>query len=93
MAERATRLTVTGRMETEACLALMQHFLRRLDLKSRILSVTPGRVTVDVQGNENLIDMFEMACWLGPENGRVDDVQLAPLHAQSCPGPQGSISV
>ena len=61
--------------------ALMNHYLYRLDLTGRIEHLRQGAIAVDLTGHEDLIDMFEIACWLGPESGNVRDIVVAKDHA------------
>ncbi len=73
------RMTVTGRLQMEACLSFMDHYLQRLDLKSRICHAGTDRVEIDLHGHEALIDMFEIACWLGPADSYIDKISTSPL--------------
>lgn len=64
---------------------MITHFIGRLNLESRIESASPGAITIDLQGDEDLIDMFEVACWLGPEDGLIDGVASLPGHSSLLP--------
>ena len=73
------RMTVTGRLQMEACLPFMDHYLQRLDLKGWIYHACADRVEIELQGQETLIDMFEIACWLGPADSYIDEIFTSPL--------------
>ncbi|KGJ07440.1 hypothetical protein ATH84_103119 [Paracoccus versutus] len=70
------RVSLEGALKTESCLAMVSHFARRLSLSSTITSATPKYITLILTGDESLIDMFEIACWLGPDDVNIDTITL-----------------
>ena len=73
------RMILKGRIECESCLAFMAHYLRRLDLESRIVEAGTAGIEIELNGPEAMIDMFEMANWLGPEDSLVHSIEVNPL--------------
>lgn len=63
-----------GRFVPESFIEFMQHRIGRLSLDSSFGRVGPERIEVEVGGDEDLIDMFEMACSLGPIDCLVVDI-------------------
>ncbi|WP_207100876.1 hypothetical protein [Paracoccus shandongensis] len=45
-------------------------------MSSTIASATPSCITLILTGDERLIDMFEIACWLGPDDVNIDAITL-----------------
>lgn len=64
----------TGRFDTEAFGDFARHRADRLDLSLRFDAAGPTRFAVEVAGEPDLIDAFEMACSLGPLSCLVLDV-------------------
>jgi len=73
------RMIVAGTLETDACLAFMTHYLNRLDLASTLISADPTQIEIELTGADVLVDMFEMANWLGPAGSWVDSVRTRSL--------------
>ncbi|MDP0926512.1 hypothetical protein Q0601_04965 [Paracoccus onubensis] len=73
------RISLEGSLNTESCLAMASHFARRLSLSSTIANATPSRITLTLTGDERLIDMFEIACWLGPDDVNVDTITVETI--------------
>ena len=63
-----------GRFAVAAFTDFIEHRARRLDLALRLTHADPKLFTAVVSGEPDLIDMFEMACSLGPLDCLVDDV-------------------
>ncbi|EGG79121.1 hypothetical protein LV564_00910 (plasmid) [Komagataeibacter nataicola] len=45
-------------------------------MSSTVTSATPSYITLILTGDERLIDMFEIACWLGPDDVNIDTITL-----------------
>lgn len=72
-----------GRLDCDSFVGFARHRAGRLDLDMRIDDCSESAVSVHVAGQEALVDMFEMACSLGPYDCIVLDVsrsenRLAP---------------
>ncbi|MFM2279014.1 MAG: hypothetical protein RLZZ444_1245 [Pseudomonadota bacterium] len=70
----AIRFTFTGTIACDSFLEFARHRARRLDLDLDIGRCDNGRVELTVEGQEALVDMFEMACSLGPYDCIILDV-------------------
>jgi len=53
----------------------MRHRALRLSVEARPRRLEAGRIEVEVEGEADLVDMFEMACSLGPIDCLVLDVE------------------
>jgi len=74
------RISFTGRFVPPSFLDFVDRRAARLDLDVSITSADPGRVAVEVSGQPDLIDAFEMACSLGPLDCIVLDCNRAIVH-------------
>ena len=63
-----------GRFEPESFAEFVRHRAARLSIGMRLGVVGRERVEVAVQGADDLVDMFEMACSLGPIDCLVLDI-------------------
>lgn len=74
MGQRVERhsLTFRGRLHPAAFSEFVRRRAARLDLWFRISEATPGLFAIEVAGQPDLIDAFEMACTLGPIDCLVD---------------------
>lgn len=64
-------LIFDGALEPTGFVAFCAHRAQRLSLDHQVVDRSPTRVAVQLRGHETLIDMFEMACSLGPEGSVV----------------------
>ncbi|MBO6675250.1 MAG: hypothetical protein JJ908_00065 [Rhizobiales bacterium] len=64
-------LVFDGTLDPDAFLAFCAHRAQRLSIDHKVLERSPTRVEVTLRGHATLIDMFEMACSLGPEGSVV----------------------
>lgn len=64
-------LVFDGTLDPDAFLAFCAHRAQRLSIDHKVLEHTSMRVAVSLSGHATLIDMFEMACSLGPEGSIV----------------------
>jgi hypothetical protein len=78
---RAARLTFAGRFVASSFAAFVARRAERLDLRTIVRSAGAERFTVDVEGQPDLIDAFEMACSLGPIDCLVLDCTSVALPA------------
>jgi hypothetical protein len=63
-----------GRFEPDSFAEFVRHRAARLSIGMRLGAVGRERVEVAVQGADDLVDMFEMACSLGPIDCLVLDI-------------------
>ena len=71
----ATIIVFSGRFRVESFVEFVDHRARRLQLDVAVESATPDRIEVAASGHPALVDMFEMACSLGPIDCLVLDVE------------------
>ena len=60
------RLSFVGRLVPPSFAEFCDRRAERLDLEMSVRSVASDRFTVEVSGQPDLVDAFEMACSLGP---------------------------
>ena len=74
----ATIIVFSGRFRVESFVEFIDHRARRLQLDVTVEIARPDRIEVAVSGQPALVDMFEMACSLGPIDCLVRDVERKP---------------
>ena len=70
-------LEITGRFDAGDFWDFAGLYASRLDLNGEFRSDANG-IRISVQGHPELIDMFEVAMWLGPRHALVDHIDNAP---------------
>ncbi|WP_245428376.1 hypothetical protein [Kumtagia ephedrae] len=78
-----TRLSFVGRLAQPGFAAFVRQRAARLELELAVHGAGSGRFTVDVSGQPDLIDAFEMACSLGPLDSLVLDCERTATHRTS----------
>jgi hypothetical protein len=68
------RFVFTGEINCESFVGFARHRAGRLNLRMDVGICTRQSATMTVGGQEALVDMFEMACSLGPYDCIVYDV-------------------
>ena len=76
------RMSFKGRFAPPSFLEFVDRRAARLDLDVSVTSADTGSVAVEVSGQPDLIDAFEMACSLGPLDCIVLDCERATVHAR-----------
>jgi hypothetical protein len=66
-----------GEIVCESFIDFARHRAARLDLALEMGACNAERATMRVSGQEALVDMFEMACSLGPSDCIIRDVTRA----------------
>ena len=66
--------TFIGRLRTDSFIAFARHRAARLDLAMDIGATSNDAITLTVHGHADLVDAFEMACSLGPQECLILDV-------------------
>lgn len=74
MKSRATMIFV-GRFVPASFVEFMRHRAARLSIEAAPRRLDAERIEVEVSGEGDLVDMFEMACSLGPLDCLVLDVE------------------
>ncbi len=72
MQERV-QMVFLGQFEPESFAEFMRHRAERLSIRAEARRLDAARVDVEVEGDTDLVDMFEMACSLGPIDCLVRD--------------------
>jgi acylphosphatase len=70
----AVRFVFIGEIDCASFVEFANHRARRLDLRMAVGACDHQSLAVTVSGHDALVDMFEMACSLGPYNCIVRDV-------------------
>jgi hypothetical protein len=76
------RISFTGHFVPPSFLEFVDCRAARLDVDVSVTSADPGRVAVEISGQPDLIDAFEMACSLGPLDCMILDCERATVHAR-----------
>ena len=76
------RISFTGHFVQPSFLQFVDRRAARLDLDIYVTSAGTDRVAVEISGQPDLIDAFEMACSLGPLDCIVLDCERAVVHAR-----------
>jgi hypothetical protein len=79
---KTVRMSFKGHFMPPSFLEFVDRRAARLDLEVSVTSVTADRVSVEISGQPDLIDAFEMACSLGPLDCMVLDCERAIVHAR-----------
>lgn len=69
------RFRFVGDLDGTSFVEFAEHRARRLDIALRVVQSGSDSATFDVGGAPDLVDMFEMACSLGPLTSIVRDVE------------------
>jgi hypothetical protein len=70
----AATMVFLGQFVPESFTEFMRHRAARLSVEAEFGRISRDRIEVAVQGDEDLVDMFEMACSLGPIDCLVLDI-------------------
>lgn len=74
------RLSFVGRLVPPSFAEFADKRAAKLDLKLAVRSAGTDRFTVEVSGQPDLVDAFEMACSLGPLDCLVLDCDRTEIH-------------
>jgi acylphosphatase len=80
---KTARLIILGKVDNVGFEEFAEFYARRLDLLGHMAASGDGRLDVELYGPGELIDMFEMACWLGPSEALVDTIKCSPEPAST----------
>lgn len=70
------RLTLTGDIVANSGFVFAAHYAGRLDLTGRYQTSPNGETIIELRGAPELIDMFEIAFWLGPSDAMIDSISV-----------------
>jgi acylphosphatase len=76
------RISFTGHFVPPSFLEFVDCRAARLDVDVSVMSADSGRVAVEISGQPDLIDAFEMACSLGPLDCMILDCERTTFHAR-----------
>ncbi len=71
----AVRFVFSGSLSSDSFIDFARHRAARLDVKLAFGSCRDGRIELTIRGPAALVDAFEMACSLGPEDCIVQNVR------------------
>lgn len=77
-------LSITGIVDNVGFEEFASHYARRLHLVGRYESLGGGMLRITLLGRSELIEMFEMACSLGPRRSSIDKIELEFGSAINC---------
>jgi hypothetical protein len=75
------RMSFKGHFMPPSFVEFVDRRAARLDLEVSVTSAAADRVSVEISGQPDLIDAFEMACSLGPMDCLVLDCERAIVNA------------
>lgn len=75
------RMTISGELDTATFLPWIRRHAAKLGLSQAISHSGPDRIELELSGPEELIDMMEMGCSLGPIDVWVETIERRPLDA------------
>ena len=75
------RMTISGELEPKTFLPWIRRHAAKLGLSQAISHSGPDRIELELSGPEELIDMMEMGCSLGPIDVWVETIERQPLEA------------
>jgi acylphosphatase len=76
------RMTITGDLDAASFLPWIRRHAAKLGLSQEISHSDPERIELELHGPEELIDMMEMGCSLGPIDVWVETIERATIEAR-----------
>ncbi len=73
------RMTITGDLEPGSFLPWIRRHAAKLGLSQEISHADSERIELELEGPQELIDMMEMGCSLGPIDVWVETIEREPL--------------
>lgn len=77
------RMTILGDLEAASFVPWIQRHAAKLGLSQAICHTSSVRIELEVTGPEELIDMMEMGCSLGPIDVWVETIERRPIDDQA----------
>ncbi|MCY4006357.1 MAG: hypothetical protein OXE84_05970 [Rhodobacteraceae bacterium] len=79
----SVKMVINGDLHIPSCLGFIALYVQRLDLDSQVTHANRHSIALGLQGHAELIDMLEMACWLGPETSQIQSVTVSVARCAS----------
>ena len=76
------RMTIVGDLEATSFVPWIRRHAAKLGLSHTISHTSPMRIELEVAGPEELIDMMEMGCSLGPIDVWVERIDRAAISGE-----------
>ncbi len=80
------RMTILGDLDAASFVPWIQRHAAKLGLSQAISHTSSARIELEVEGPEELIDMMEMGCSLGPIDVWVETIERTPIDDQADEG-------
>lgn len=77
------RMTILGDVDAVSFLPWIRRHAAKLGLSQAVSHASAGRIELEVEGPEELIDMMEMGCSLGPIDVWVEAIERSPLNVKT----------
>ena len=77
------RMTILGEIDADAFIPWIRRHAAKLGLSSSVLHASSDRIELDIAGLEELLDMMEMGCSLGPIDVWVESIQRTPIDGEA----------
>nr|WP_223215852.1 acylphosphatase [Rhizobium herbae] len=77
------RMTILGDLEVTSFVPWIQRYAAKLGLSETISYASADRIEIELDGPEELIDMMEIGCTLGPINVWVEIIERRPVAAEN----------
>ncbi|WP_349435022.1 acylphosphatase [Pararhizobium sp. A13] len=77
------RMTILGDLDAASFVPWIQRHAAKLGLSQAISHTSPARIELEIAGPEELIDMMEMGCSLGPIDVWVETIERTPIDDQT----------
>lgn len=77
-------LSIAGKVDGVGFEEFAAHYARRLSLSGQYRSLGGGLLRITLFGRRELIEMFEIACSLGPRGALVDGIKMRVQPARKC---------
>jgi acylphosphatase len=75
MSRTRARLVFRGRLNTASFQEFAQHRAQRLELVLKLTGLSGEAASLTLDGQDELIDAFEMACSLGPYDCLITEIE------------------
>ncbi|WP_421870182.1 acylphosphatase [Pararhizobium sp.] len=77
------RMTILGDLDAVSFLPWIRRHAAKLGLSQAVSHASTKRIELEVEGPEELIDMMEMGCSLGPIDVWVETIERTSVNADS----------
>lgn len=77
------RMVIRGRLVPASFVPWIRRHAAKLGLVQNIAHMSSDRIEIELSGSEELIDMMEMGCSLGPIDVWVETIDRAPVEPEN----------